>query len=352
MEKRDIPEEITITPVIRDIEKLINKGVSLIKGIFRSIGSTITAIVLSTFRNFKILAALMIITCSVGTFYHYNKEKTYISSIILKPYYKSKRQLYSDVDYFNALISNGEYDILSKTLKISKEEATRIDQFTISTDATYAEKIMSINELQNLSDSSLQYTNHIIDIDLLIEEGIEISNRFKIEIITYDRHIFRKLEAPLIEYFERVEEIQMKRNREIKILNFRKDILNAEIQRLDTFKTIINKSMILSASSGATSSNTTVNLSNPEENESWNPGEVYDRYLRYMNEVSIIDNRLTEIFKCYEIEQHLNHIGEINDWGIVKLLAFSIIVSLVIFYSLLASLSVSKRVKKLNTQKK
>ena len=242
MEKNNIPEEVTITPVIRDIERLFNKVFSLIGLVFKLVyrgGELFTSFLL---KNIYWLLLATIIGGGAGYSSSFYIPQIYSSHLILRPSINAGSQLKSDVIFFNSLIKKSEVDILSKLLKISTKEAGSLSEIIIKPHTSYFAKIDMINDMHKYLDSA---TYKYINVkELLDENDFTFSRDFIITISATDQSVFSKIESGLITYLERVSEFQEQRKREQSVLENKKAIFLKEMASLDSLKVVLNKVII------------------------------------------------------------------------------------------------------------
>ena len=202
MDKNNIPEEVTVTPVIRDIERLINKLVSSIWYLIRGMASGLVLLLQFNIKHLKLILPIVIVAMIIGFASVNFIPRTYSSNLLLRLNVESEGQLYSDVGYFNSLVQEEKLDELAKLFQISEEDASSLKNFEIKPHSSYREKLDIINNIYRELDSA---TYQHIDFDLLLEGGFSaVSSRFMIEVVSTDQKIFSKLESSLLTHLERV----------------------------------------------------------------------------------------------------------------------------------------------------
>ena len=106
MGKNNILEEVTITPVIRDIERLFNKVLSIIGCGFKLLYKGIIAFILFSLKNIYWLLIAVVVGGLGGYYSTLVVPQTYSSHLILRPSINAKEQLNADVNFFNSLIES------------------------------------------------------------------------------------------------------------------------------------------------------------------------------------------------------------------------------------------------------
>ncbi|MFT5824167.1 MAG: hypothetical protein ACI8ZM_005433, partial [Crocinitomix sp.] len=126
MEKNEISEEVTVTPVIKDLERLFNRFIQFIRSIIERLFNGLQNFIAFAFKNFIILAVVVILGGCLGFFSTEFMPRVYESNMTVKLTVNGKEQLLNDVGYFNALIQKGAVKELSELLSISEQEAASL----------------------------------------------------------------------------------------------------------------------------------------------------------------------------------------------------------------------------------
>lgn len=342
MDKNNILEEVTVTPVIRDIERLINKLISSIWYLTRGMASGLVLLLKFNIKHLKLILPIVIVAMIIGFASVNFIPRTYSSNLLLRLNVESEGQLYSDVGYFNSLVQEEKLEELAKLFQISEEDASSLKNFEIKPHSSYREKLDIINNIYRELDSA---TYQHIDFDLLLEGGFSaVSSRFMIEVESTDQKIFSKLESSLLAYLERVPELQKMKQDEVSRLFYEKEILIEEMNRLDTLKKVYNQALLEKAKSDkGASAGTTVMLGQQKEGSSLNPLDIYNKYLYYSKEVSRIDQMMSELDNVYDVHAHFSDFGAKSGAGRSLRAMYAAILGLILSYALISLFAVSKK---------
>ena len=329
MEKNNIPEEVTITPVIRDIERLFNKVFSLIGFAFKQLFKGVGLFVSVSLKNIFWLFLAVAFGGGLGYLSDFYIPQTYSSHLILRPSIIAGQQLNSDIVFFNSLIKKKKTDELAKLLNISTENAKSLSEIIIEPHSSYLEKIDIINSMhKNLDSATYKYINFK---ELLEKDNSTFSRDFIVTVKAIDQSIFSKIETGLIAYLDRIPELQEQRKREQRILEDKKAIYLEEMASLDSLKIVLNKVMLEQAKSGKTDSkNTMISLGKTNTPSTINPLDIYTRKITYAKEVTKIDKKIVGYNHCYQVYTHFSEYG--YKIGLGKLMR--ILVSSLLFYFL------------------
>ena len=293
---------------------LIGKGFS---NFFDFIGHIITS-VLHWFLMFllfmrshakKILIGA-ILGAILGGIYHYGfKSKVYESSMTVQPNFGSAVQLYKNIDFYESLVKQKDFDRLSESLAISTEEAKSI---------TSIEATPYSNENQIL----LSYKNFIEDLDSSTVKLIDYKTfakaqpieSFKYHIVTVtskDKYLFNKLETPIINSIIRNTYYDKVKNTSYSNLISRKAALESSMVELDSLRSLYKEVML--AESKKENSGTNIFMSNTGANNK--EVVVFDKYMN-MNQLLIdVNKKLTEENEVINVVSSFNAIGQkVGGW--------------------------------------
>lgn len=342
MEKNEISEEVTVTPIIRDLERLFGRFVELIGQLIGLIFKGIGAFIKFGLKNIILLMIVAILGGIAGFFSTQFFPRQYSSSMVVKLNVDSKEQLLNDVGYINALIDKGAVTELGALLQLSDGEAQTLTGCEVYSYATYVEKTRALNELYRNTDTAL-YRSLEMD-QLMASSNSELSAKFKITLSATDQTVFSKIEAPLLAYLERVPELNKLLQSSQNALAFQRQVYLNEMQKLDTLAMVLNKALIeRSKIPGQASSNTHITLGDEQKNNEINALDLQDRSIFYAQKVSKIDVEIQEHETCYFVNSHLNPYGEKTGYG---RLSRAIVVSLSVFGITYLLLLVFKSTKK------
>lgn len=314
MEKNNIEDEVTITPVIRDIERLVNRMVKFIWSLVRTIFAAIGMFFQFVFKNLVILMIVAVIGGLVGYFSVDFFPRKYTSSMVLKMNVDSKEQLQSDIDYLNALIDRNQDNRLEELLGITKEEAASLKNCELEPSATYVEKAEAVNMLYKSTDTALF---DLINYEALLNSSsAELTAKFKLTFTATDQQVFEKLEKPLLNYLESSPELNRLLVVNQKALLLQRQTYVKELERLDTLSRVMNTTMIEHARTAVNSgSNTNISFGNEENEKNVSVLDLQDRYLFYTQQIIKVDKEIEEHQTCYFIESHLSPFGSKIGFG-------------------------------------
>ncbi|TYA52211.1 GumC domain-containing protein [Formosa maritima] len=216
-------------------QKLYNFFASIIKAIFSVFIYTLKAFIV----NFKIIVITMIIAGVLGYVLDKFKPDSYSSTMLVRPYFDSKYQLITNINYFNALIENENLETLSELFKISKEDVKDIGEFEILPGPeTENERILQfesfIKDVDSVRAQNISYD------DFVENRSIYSSDFFEISVTASKKDIFPKLEEGLNNSFTNFYSLKKMKKRD-SLIAIQKTNLLEQIAQVDSLQKIYIK---------------------------------------------------------------------------------------------------------------
>ncbi|MFY0631992.1 MAG: hypothetical protein JXR05_16645 [Flavobacteriaceae bacterium] len=181
----------------------------------------------------------------IGAYKEFTKEATFGSDLIVQPNFKSTKQLYDNINYYNDLVSQKEIGSLVETFGIDSVQARNIKKFEITPIISendvlesYDELVLSIDTLTIQSYSFAQFKKAFTDYDY---------KEHKIHVESKDNNVFSKLDDVIIssivknEFFDK-----LKKNTRENL--YRTDsLLRENLTHLDSLRQVYMKVMLVEA---------------------------------------------------------------------------------------------------------
>jgi hypothetical protein len=340
MEKNEISEEVSVTPVIKDLERLFNRFLKFIVSIVERLLDGLQNFIAFAFQNFIILAIVVIVGGLLGYFSTELIPRKYESSMVVKMNVDSKEQLMNDVGYFNSLIKKGANAELSELLGLTEAEAATLVSCEAYPNSNFLEKTETLNELYQTTDTAIY--NALDLAGLMDRDQGELSSKYRISFQATDQTVFSKLEMPLMYYLERVPELNQLLKSDQAALKFQRKTLVAEMDNLDTLKKVMNTALIEQAKNGSDNAVSTYVTLGMESNtgRAVNALDIQDRSIFYALQISKIDKSIQEHKTCYFVSSHLNPYGKKIGYGglmrglVTATVFFFLTILLLFFYRL------------------
>ena len=207
-------------------------------------------------KNFLVLA----IATVIGAVYGYISEQanpTQTSEMILETNFGSGHRLYKQIDLLNTLIEKQDSIQLGKIFHLKPSETTKFISFEVS-------------PYQEENHSRIEYDYYMQNTDTIFTKDFEFSDFKKrvsspdyrwqsVLIKTQEDVVFTNLQKGIFDLVinERLQEIYAIKKQELKK---RKEIINTELNAVDTLRKHYSKAELLAVSNNQNSSSTNINL--------------------------------------------------------------------------------------------
>ena len=219
---------------------IIGKGFSnlfnFIATIFKGIYHLLILLLLFIRENIIKLALAAILGGVVGTFFEIKKAPTFGADLQVQPNFKSTRQLYNNVNYYNDLVKQKDTISLASAFKISTETAATLKKFQIypiknGNDflTSYDDLILSVDTLTAKSYSFEAFKNTFTDYDYRVHN---------IHVVATKNNVFSKLDEVIIssvvnnKYFNKVKALTNEN------LNRTDSLLRQNLTQIDSLRKV------------------------------------------------------------------------------------------------------------------
>jgi hypothetical protein len=240
----------------------------------------------------------------LGGIYEYGyKIPTYMSSMTVQPNFGSDVQLYKNIDYYQSLVLQNDFERLATSLEISEDEARSL-------------KLIESRPYSNDNQTLLAYKNFINQLDTTTvkmvnyetfakEQPIESFRYHIVTVKSTNKFIFNKLRTPIIssiiknQYYDKVKSTALSN------LISRKEALEDSMNELDSLKSIYKE--VLLAESKKESSGTNIFMANTAANNK--EFEVFEKYMSMNSQLTNVNKQLTDENEVINVVSSFNPVG-------------------------------------------
>lgn len=204
-------EEVDLGSLFMIIGKGFSNLFKFIGNIFKGLFESIILVLLFLKENFLKIGIATVIGFIVGLFLQVNKPVTYGSDLLLEPNFKSARQLYNNVNYYNDLVKQEKIKILQNTFNLDSASASSLKKFVVEpiiVDSDiingYDELILDVDTLTIRSYEYADFKESFTDYDYKVH---------KVTVIAEKNNVFDKLDEVIIssvvnnKYFRRLKQL-------------------------------------------------------------------------------------------------------------------------------------------------
>lgn len=189
-------EELDLVMLFNLIGKAFNRLFNFIGSIFKAIFSVFIYALKAIVNNLKVIGISMLIAVIIGFGLERLQPDVYSSQMLVKPYFDSKYQLVTNINYYNALIKEKDFNQLKELFEISKDDAEQILSFEINPGPeTENDRIVQYDEFIKSIDS-VRAQDISFD-DFVENRSIYTGDIFEINVMSGKKDIFRSLEKGL-----------------------------------------------------------------------------------------------------------------------------------------------------------
>ncbi len=234
--KSDSTDEVDLGHVFNAIGRLFERLLRFIGKVLKYIFSLIIHAFKAVIENFKIIATVMIIAAILGLAMELLLPKTYSSSMLIRPYFDSQYQVVNNIKYYNALISNKDYNMLSSIFMIDTDEIKKLQKFEIKYGPeTENEQILQFDQFKKSLDS---ITASKLDFeDFIDNRSIYSASLYEIKVLAHQKDIFSKLEEGFSNSLSNVYS-EMKMQKRDSMLAIQKENILEQIKQIDSLQSI------------------------------------------------------------------------------------------------------------------
>lgn len=239
--KPQASEEVDLGILFNAIGNAFNKLLSFIRLVFKTVFSVFIYGLKVVVDNYKFLFISMFVAGLIGYGMEKIQQDVYVSQMLVKPYFDSKYQLVTNINYYNALIKEKDYNQLTNLFDIDEESAEQIIEFEINPGPeTENDRILEYDEFIRAIDSVR--AQEISYDDFIENRSIYSGSFFEINVKSYKKDIFRSLENGLNSTFTNTYSIKKMEKRDSLIAIDKQRILKS-LSQVDSLKKVYIKVM-------------------------------------------------------------------------------------------------------------
>ncbi len=253
--KENTSEEIDLGQLFTLIGNVFNKFFQFVGNILKGLFHYLIVFLQFVQRHFWKFTIAAFIGLIGGGYWDYVSEPVYKSSMVVEPNFNSVQQLYNNIEFYNELAEEEEYESLAEALKISLEDATSMKEFSIESFSDQTQKIKQfsdfIQELDTLSQKMVDYEDYLKNFN-------NINAKFhKITIESRNPKVAKNSQYAIVSSIENNQYFRLQKQINEVNLSLQDSIIGRQMEEIDSLQKFYRKIQTLEASKpeGATSIN-------------------------------------------------------------------------------------------------
>lgn len=235
-------EEVDLGSLFVIIGKGFSRFFNFIGSIFKGVFYFFIAILIFLKQHIIKIGLAAILGGVLGMFLEVRTSKIYSSDLLVQPNFKSARQLYNNINYYNDLVKQSDILGLATTFKVDKITAASLKKFTIKPVVNENDVINSYNEfIQEVDTATVRsysfddFKMSFTDLDYKIHE---------IKVIAEKNDVFKNLDDVIIssvvknKYFDRIKSLTNEN------LNRTDSLLRQNLGQIDSLRKVYMQVMM------------------------------------------------------------------------------------------------------------
>ncbi|MCI2228612.1 hypothetical protein MC378_05490 [Polaribacter sp. MSW13] len=285
-------EEVDLGSLFVIIGKGFSNFFNFIRNFFKGFFHLIISGLIFLKKNFLKIGIAAVLGGLLGIYPEIKKTDTFVSELLLEPNFKSTRQLYDNINYYNNLVKQQDTASLVETFKLDKEEAVSLLGFEIDPVVTENDIISSYNSFVLSVDTT---TVKSYTFEKFKKSFTMYDYKFhKVTVTSTKNDVFDKLGDVIIssvvqnKYFNRLKELTNKN------LNRTDSLYRQNLTQIDSLRKVYMEVMVEEAKKQT--SGTSIDLGG--EKRSTKELELFDTNRKINNDLKYI---VTEKATKYEV---------------------------------------------------
>ena len=326
-------EEVDLIVLLNLVGKAFNKFFNFIKVIFKSIFSVIVLSLKFLLQKWKVILGVIFIAAIAGYALERSKPTIYSTEMLVEPYFNSKYQLVTNINYFNALIASQETETLKSIFDVKEDIIKELVGFQIEPGPeSENDRLLHYEEFIRQLDSvrAQEYTYE----QFLENRSVYAGKYFLIKANAYKSDVFKDLEEGILSSFTNdYTNKEIKRRDEL--IKIEKKNLEEQLEQVKELqKVCIN---VLEKESDNKKSNVTLGeLSiSTKDKQTTKEFELLQEEQKLRNQIKKLEEEKIEQDVIYEVISSFQRVGNASSSWLEKysiIFPFIAFVLLVLFF--------------------
>ena len=308
-------EEVDLGSLFIIIGKGFKNFFNFIGNLFKGIFHFLIIVLIFIKKNILKISVAALIGLLVGTFIQFKSKTKYSSELLLEPNFRSSKQLYNNIIFYNDLVKQKDSTTLQTIFGLKSNEAAALKKFTI-------EPIILENDIIN------SYDDFVTSVDTATVSSYKYED-FKASFTNYDykvhrivvesekKDVFKKIEKGIIDEIKKGVYFKMSKEILNENLNRTDSIYRQSLVQLDSLRKVYMRVLIEEAKKD--SNGTSIDLGS--ENKSTKELELFETNRKLNYDLRKLAEEKTDKYEIINVISSFQEVGN-RIKGITKNYAF------------------------------
>ncbi|RZS99306.1 hypothetical protein [Aquimarina brevivitae] len=262
--KENTSEEIDLGQLFKMIGDGFKKLFNLIGNIFKGIFHALVLFLQYIRAHFIKFAIAGLVGVGIGWYWDSVSDPIYRSNMVVEPNFNSVQQLYNNIEFYNDLAKEKEFQSLAEALGVEQELASTIKKFKIESFSDQTQRIKQfsdfISQLDTISQQKVDYEDYLKNFN-------DINSRFhKITVEATNPTVAKKSQRSIIRSIETNEYFQLQKKINELNLSVQDSVLTSQIKEVDSLQGFVKKLKLLEANKAESSTSISMGEGKSDEN--------------------------------------------------------------------------------------
>lgn len=300
-------EEVDLGILFNAIGNFFNRIIGFFTGIFKAIFSSLVFLMKAIIQNVKLISIVTITAFIIGFGLDKFKEPTFYSEMLVKPYFDSKYQLLSNIDYYNSLLQSKNYETLRSIFDITKDEVETIKTFKIDIGPKTENELLQDFDKYSQSLDSVNALNLTFK-DFVDNRDVYSSDIYSIIVKSTKRDVFRKLSNGFKSTFNNDYSKKLMRVRDSTIA-IKKATYLRDLKKIDSLQNVYIEILKQESENGAATIGVEGLLPLTQERTQTREFELFRSEVVIRDSIRALDERKIEESVYYDVITDFSDIG-------------------------------------------
>ncbi|WP_298755447.1 hypothetical protein [uncultured Psychroserpens sp.] len=304
-------EEVDLGVLFNAIGNFFNKIFGFISGILKAVYSSIIYLIKAVIENFKLISIVILAALLIGFGLEKMKEPVFYSEMLVKPYFNSKYQLVSNIDYYNSLLDSENYSSLATIFDISEEDIKTIKKFEIDIGPETENQLIQEYDEYAKSIDSVRAQDVSFE-DFVENRDLYSSDVYSIKVESSKRDIFKNLSSGFNTTFNNEYSKKLMRVRDSTIAIKKATYIN-DLEKIDSLQSVYLGILKQESENGSMAIGIEGLLPLTQERTKTKEYDLFINEMAIRDSIRVLDELKIEESVYYDVITNFSEIGLISN---------------------------------------